>query len=51
MDRAIVDAVMQIRDRFGAYGLRDMIALAEREPAATEAALQELGSHEQDPPD
>ncbi|MBA9004726.1 MULTISPECIES: hypothetical protein [Thermomonospora] len=49
-DKAIVDAVLQIRDRFGVYGLRDMIALAERELAAAEAALREFGSPEQAPP-
>ena len=49
-DKAIVDAVLRIRDRFGAYGLRDMIALAERELAVAETAMRELGPHEQDPP-
>ncbi len=41
-DPAVVDAVAQVRDRFGAHGLRDMIELARHELAGVEAALADL---------
>ncbi|MDP9443269.1 MAG: hypothetical protein M3P83_02530 [Actinomycetota bacterium] len=42
-DPAVVEAVRAVRDRFGAQGLRDLVALAQRELAAAEAVLAELG--------
>lgn len=44
VDPVVVDAVTMVRDRFGASGLRDVIALAERELAVVEAALAELAA-------
>ncbi len=41
-DADVVGAVYAVRDRFGAQGLRDLIALAERELVVTEQALAEL---------
>ena len=41
-DPAVVDAVEHVRDRFGAAGLRDMIALAQHELVTVEQALEEL---------
>lgn len=41
-DPAVVEAVEHVRDRFGAHGLRDMIALAQHELAVAEAALADL---------
>jgi hypothetical protein len=41
-DPAVVQAVEHIRDRFGVTGLRDVLALAERELRVAEAALAEL---------
>jgi hypothetical protein len=41
-DPAVLEAVEQVRDRFGAAGLRDMIEFAERELVATEEALEVL---------
>ncbi len=43
IDPLIVDAVENIRDRFGAPGLADLISLAQRELTVAEKALQELG--------
>lgn len=40
----VAEAVTMVRDRFGASGLRDVIALAERELAVAEAALAELAA-------
>ena len=42
IDPVNVDAVEHISYRFGAQGLRDVIALAREELAKAEAALQEL---------
>jgi hypothetical protein len=42
VDPVIVDAIEHISYRFGASGLRDVIALAQQELAKTEAALQQL---------
>lgn len=42
VDPLIVDAVDHIRNRFGASGLRQLIAVATDELAATDAALKEL---------
>jgi hypothetical protein len=42
VDHLIVDAVDQVRNRFGAAGLRQLIAVAETELAETERALAEL---------
>ncbi|MFP5336536.1 MAG: hypothetical protein ACLGIV_14625 [Actinomycetes bacterium] len=42
-DPAVVEAVMTVRDRFGAGGLRDMIALASAELTVVEEALAQLG--------
>jgi hypothetical protein len=41
-DPAVVDAVLAVRDRFGAAGLRDMIRLAQRELVTAEEALERL---------
>lgn len=41
-DPVIVEAVTTVRDRFGAWGLRDLITLAQRELQTAEAALEEL---------
>jgi hypothetical protein len=41
-DPIVVAAVVEIRNRVGATGLRSMISLAEAELAAAEAALREL---------
>jgi len=42
VDHLIVDAVDQVRNRFGATGLRQLIAVAEAELEETERALAEL---------
>ncbi len=44
IDPVITDAVEHISNRFGAPGLRDLIALARDELARAEAALAELSS-------
>lgn len=41
-DPIVVDAVASVRDRFGAQGLSELIALAQQELIAAEAALREL---------
>lgn len=41
-DPHVVDVVEGVRDRFGAGGLRDLIALASRELEVAERALAEL---------
>lgn len=46
VDPAITEAVVHVRDRFGAQGLCDLIALAREELAAAEAALKELAEPE-----
>ncbi len=52
VDPVVVDAVMMVRDRFGASGLRDAIALAQRELAVAEAAAAHLAAvvREDEPP-
>ena len=42
VDHLIVDTVDQVRNRFGAAGLRQLIAVAETELSETERALAEL---------
>jgi hypothetical protein len=42
MDREIVSAVELIRDSFGINGMKDAIALLQRELAAAEAAYESL---------
>lgn len=42
VDPIIIDAVDNVRNRFGAAGLRQLIAIAQVELADTESALQEL---------
>jgi hypothetical protein len=42
VDHLIVDAVDTVRNRFGATGLRQLIAIAEVELADTQTALKEL---------
>lgn len=42
VDALIVGAVEQVRDRFGLYGLRDLVALAQEEVAKAEEAMKEL---------
>jgi hypothetical protein len=44
VDAMIVDAVRNIRDRFGSDGLREMIALADREINGVERAVAGLGA-------
>lgn len=41
-DPSVVSAVLRVRDRFGAHGLRDLIALAQEELDGVERALAEL---------
>lgn len=45
-DPAVVEAVTTVRDRFGAGGLRDMIALASAELTVVEEALAQLSAPE-----
>ncbi|HEX2316275.1 MAG TPA: hypothetical protein VHJ17_21215 [Thermomonospora sp.] len=47
VDRLIVEAVEQVRDRFGMYGLRDLIALAQVELDRAEEAMRELTADEE----
>ena len=42
VDHFIVDSVEQVRNRFGATGLRQLIDVAQEELADTEIALKEL---------
>lgn len=42
IDPAIVDAVQTVVNRFGAPGLEDLIAEAQRELAVARAALEQL---------
>jgi hypothetical protein len=42
VDPEIVDIVDHVRNRYGAYGLRQLIELASREAAVTEDALSDL---------
>jgi hypothetical protein len=42
IDPVISDAVHNVSNRFGAPGLRDLIALAQEELGRAEAALREL---------
>jgi peptide subunit release factor 1 (eRF1) len=42
VDQEIVSAVDRIRNRYGATGLRQLIALAEEELQDTENAMREL---------
>jgi len=44
VDAMIVDAVRNVRDRFGSDGLREMIALANREINGAERAVAALGA-------
>ena len=44
VDAMIVDAVRNVRDRFGSDGLREMIALANREINGAERAVAGLGT-------
>lgn len=46
VDPVITETVLHIRDRFGAQGLCDLIALAREELATAEAALKELAEPE-----
>lgn len=41
-DPVVAEAVIRVRDRFGAVGLRDMVALARHEIEVAEAALAQL---------
>lgn len=42
MDRMVIDAVRNVRDRFGADGLRDLVTLANNELRRTEEAAERL---------
>ena len=46
IDHLIIDSVEQVRNRFGAAGLRQLIEVAQSELADTESALEELASPE-----
>lgn len=46
VDPTVVEAVHSVRDRFGAAGLRDMLALARVELDVAEQALRELGGQD-----
>ena len=43
IDPVIVEYVEHTRDRFGAHGLEDMIALAQEQLVGARKALEELG--------
>ena len=43
VDAMVADAVRTIRDRFGADGLRDLVALASEEIRSSELAVADLG--------
>lgn len=52
MDRMVIDAVTNIRDRFGADGLRDLVTLANNELRRTEQAAERLtAANQADHPD
>lgn len=42
MDRMVIDAVRNVRDRFGVDGLRDLVALANKELRQAEQATERL---------
>lgn len=44
IDRMVADAVRNVRDRFGADGLRDLVTLATSELQRTEQAADQLAS-------
>ena len=44
IDPAILEAVQAVTNRFGAAGLEDLIAEAQRELAEARAALEQLAS-------
>ncbi len=43
VDAMVADAVRSVRDRFGADGLRDLVALATAEIQSSERAVADLG--------
>ena len=43
VDAMVADAVRTVRDRFGADGLRDLVALATAEIRSSERAVADLG--------
>jgi hypothetical protein len=43
VDAMVADAVRSVRDRFGADGLRDLVALASAEIQSSERAVADLG--------
>jgi hypothetical protein len=43
VDAMVADAVRSVRDRFGADGLRDLVALASAEIASSGRAVADLG--------
>jgi hypothetical protein len=43
VDAMVADAVKTVRDRFGADGLRDLVALATAEIESSERAVADLG--------
>ncbi len=43
VDAMVADAVRTVRDRFGADGLRDLVALATAEIRSSELAVADLG--------
>ena len=44
VDAMVADAVRSVRDRFGADGLRDLVALATAEIRSSEQAVAKLGN-------
>jgi hypothetical protein len=46
VDAMVADAVRSVRDRFGADGLRDLVALATAEIRSSEQAVADLGELE-----
>jgi hypothetical protein len=51
VDRMVVDAVRNVRDRFGVDGLRDLVNLATTELRRAERAAAELAENQQEPTD
>jgi hypothetical protein len=49
VDKLIIDVVEQVRDRFGLYGLRDLVAVAQEELARVEATMRELTPDDHSP--